>query len=152
VNLTVSAADPHLNRLAEAEARCEEGLEAAVVAGSGPFEVMLLTRLASIKRLRSDYAGACGLYERALQVLDALAAENAADASRPFERQVWRTHWRARIQRMQGVLELFQGHPQRALRELEASLEHFRDSEHWEELSQVSYGLGWAHGLRGDVE
>jgi tetratricopeptide (TPR) repeat protein len=143
VDLVAAAADPHLNRMAEAEARCEEGLEAAVVAGNRVFQVMLLARLASIKRLSSDYQAAGELYHRALEVLD-----DPSDSSS----EEWRGHWRARIQRMQGMLELFQGHPMRALEKLEPSLAHFQSGEHWEELSQVCYGLGWAHGLRGDQD
>lgn len=152
VNLAASAADPHLNRMAEAEARCEEGLEAVVVAGSRPFEVILLVQLASIKRLGSDYEAAGELYQRALRVLEGWATEDVVSGRPQPEREAWRTHWRARIQRMQGMLELFQGHPMRALEKLESSLEHFEPSEHWEELSQVCYALGWAHGLRGDVD
>jgi tetratricopeptide (TPR) repeat protein len=143
VDLVAAAADPHLNRMAEAEARCEEGLEAAVVAGNRPFQVMLLARLASIKRLSSDYQAAGELYDQALEVLDGLPAT---------AHEEWRAYWQARIQRMQGMLELFQGHPMRALEKLEPSLAHFQSGEHWEELSQVCYGLGWAHGLRGDQD
>jgi tetratricopeptide (TPR) repeat protein len=40
----------------------------------------------------------------------------------------------------------------RALEHLEESLAHFESGEHWEELSQVSYGLAWAHSLRGDLD
>jgi tetratricopeptide (TPR) repeat protein len=151
VHLAASAADPHVNRVAEAEARCEEGLQAATMARSRPFEVMLMARLASIRRLRSDYEAAGKLYERALEALDGWAAEDDRDASRPAN-EAWRDHWRARIQRMQGVLELFQGHPARALRKLETSRVHFERDGHLEELAQVCYGLGWAHGLRGDLE
>src|SRR5215469_17014486 len=98
---------------------------------------MLLARLASIKRLRSDYQTAGGLYRRALAVLQAWAAGDVASGLP--EREAWRAHWRARIQRMQGMLELHQGQPLRALEKLESSLEHFRSSGHWEELSQVCY-------------
>jgi len=110
VDLVAAAANPHLNRMAEAEARCEEGLEAAVVADNRPFQVMLLARLASIKRLSSDYQAAGELYHRALEVLGGLSA--------PIH-QEWQVHWRARIQRMQGMLELHQGQPLRALEKLE---------------------------------
>jgi tetratricopeptide (TPR) repeat protein len=151
VDLAASAADPHLNRMIAAEARCAEGLEAAVVAGSRPFEVMLLARLASIKRLSSDYEGAGELYQRALRVLEASDAEDAASDRPAPEQEEWRAHWRARILRMQGMLELFQGHPGRALEKLMPSLAHFQQGAQWEELSQVCYGLGWAYGLRGDL-
>ena len=53
---------------------------------------------------------------------------------------------------MQGILELHQGHPMRALEHLEESLAHFESGEHWEELSQVSHGLAWANSLRGDMD
>jgi tetratricopeptide (TPR) repeat protein len=61
-------------------------------------------------------------------------------------------HWTARIRRKQGWLELFEGHPGIALRELETSLEHFRRTRDRYELAQVCYGIGWAHSLRGNVE
>lgn len=151
-NLATAASDPHLNRVADAETRCEEGMEAAAVAGSKPFEVMLLTRLASVKRLRSDYETAGRLYERALAVIGAWEREDGTTDPGLDARRAWRVHWTARIQRMQGVLELFKGHPANALRKLEPSLKHFKRGGHRDELSQVCYGLGWAHGLRGDVE
>ena len=152
VDLAAAAADPHLNRMAEAEATCEEGLAAARVAGSRPFEIMLLARLASIKRLSSDYEAADDLYQQALDVLQTSADEELTGGRPQPERDRWRAHWQARIQRMQGTLELHQGHPMRALDKLQASLEHFQGGEDWEELSQVCYELGWAHGLRGDIE
>jgi tetratricopeptide (TPR) repeat protein len=149
VDLASSSADPHLNRLPEAEARCEEGMDAAVVAGSRPFQVMLLARLASIRRLRSDYESAEMLYERALSVIGEWERE---DGSREPAAERWRAHWRACLQRMLGTVELCKGRPGEALRKLEPSLEYFGRTEQWGELSQVCYGLGRAHGLRGDAE
>jgi len=152
VNLAAASAHPHLNQVAEAEARCVEGIEAVEMAGSKPFEVMLLTRLASIKRLRSDYEAAGRLYDQALAVVHEWGRDdNGTDPRLPMQRG-WRAHWTARIQRMQGVLELFKGLPLRALEKLEPSLEHFKRGDHWDELAQVCYGLGWANGLRGDLE
>jgi len=152
VDLAAAAADSHLNRMAEAKAGCEEGLEAAVVAGSRAFEVVLLAQLASIERLGSDYEAAAGHYQRALEVLQAWAGEDLESGHPQPEHDAWRDHWRARIRRMQGILELHQGHPMRALEHLEESLAHFESGEHWEELSQVSYGLAWANSLRGDLD
>jgi tetratricopeptide (TPR) repeat protein len=149
VNLASSSADPHVNRVLEAESRCEEGMDAAVVAGSRPFQVMLLTRLASIRRLRSDYESAEELYERALSVIEEWERE---DDPREPAAERWRAHWRAHLLRMQGTVELCKGRPGEALRKLEPSLAYFDRTERWDELSQVCYGLGWAHGLRGDAE
>ncbi len=152
VNLAAAAASPHLNRLAEAEQQCQEGLEAVTTSGSRPFQVMLLARLASIRRLRSDYEGAGHLYERALGVIDDWRRDDGAPARQRRDNEAWRVHWTARVRRMQGTLELFKGQPADALGRLETSLEHFKSSRHRDELAQVCYGLGWAHGLRGDVE
>jgi tetratricopeptide (TPR) repeat protein len=86
-----------------------------------------------------------------LEVLKTWAVESVASGHHRPQEVNLRAHWRARIQRMQGTLELHHGRPVRALQRLGASLKHFEASEHWEELSQVCYALGWAHGLLGDV-
>jgi tetratricopeptide (TPR) repeat protein len=147
VSQATATARAHLNRLPEAEARCHEGLAAARASGSMPFQVMLLTRLGSIQRLRSNYEGAEKRYEEALAILESWASSGDDATGR-----AWRAHWTARIQRMQGWLELFLGHPRRALEKLEASLSHFKRVRHRYELAQVCYGMGWANTLRGNVE
>lgn len=151
VNLAAATAQEHLNQLSAAEARCREGLAAAVASGSRPFQVMLLSRLGSIERQRSDYEQAEQHYERALQVLDEWYAGDVAGTDRRTARD-WHAHWTARIQRMQGWLELSKGRPAEALRKLEPSLEHFKRVKHRYELAQVCYGLGWACSLRGEIE
>lgn len=152
VNLAAAAAEPHLNRLVEAEAKCVEGIQAAEIGRSRPFEIMLLTRHASIKRLRSDYGEAARLYDRALSTIDAWTGEDSRDSPGYTNRQAWRAHWTARIQRIYGVLELFKGNPTEAMHRLKPSLEHFKNGDHLDELAQVYYGLGWANGLLGHLE
>jgi tetratricopeptide (TPR) repeat protein len=151
VNQADATAREHLNLLPQAQSRCERGLAAAVSSGSQPFQVMLNVRLGSIKRLRSRYGEAGEHYERALEVLARWGAAGGPGAERRTN-EAWREHWTARIQRMQGWLELFKGRPAEALRRLEPSLEHFKRVQHDYELAQVCYGLGWAYSLRGDVE
>jgi tetratricopeptide (TPR) repeat protein len=151
MNLAAATACEHLNKLSEAEARCRDGLAAAVASGSRPFQVMLLSRLGSIERHRSNYEEAGRHYERALEVLDEWHAGEMAGTDRRMGRD-WHAHWTARIQRMQGWLEMHKGRPAEALRKLEPSLEHFKRVMHRYELAQVCYGLGWAHALRGDLE
>jgi tetratricopeptide (TPR) repeat protein len=140
------------NQLAEAEAKCVEGLVWAEDVATDRFRVMLLSRLASIKRLQSDYEQADQRYAEALAVLDAWARDDTvADADRDG-RHAWRQHWRARIQRMQGLVELFKGRPVEALEKLRPSFDHFAGPRHHDELSQVLYALGWAYSLLGEFE
>ena len=142
----------YLNRLAEAESKCVEGLVWAEDVATDRFRVMLLSRLASIKRLQSDYEQADRKYSEALAALDAWERDDAGAGADRDARQTWRAHWRARIQRMQGLVELFKGRPVEALERLQPSFEHFVRTQHHDELSQVLYARGWAHGLQGDFE
>jgi tetratricopeptide (TPR) repeat protein len=142
----------YLNRLSEAEAKCTEGLVWADDAASERFRVMLLSRLASIKRLQSDYEEADCRHEEALGVLDAWQEADAGGEPELSARQAFRDHWRARIQRMQGLVELFKGRPVEAVERLRPALEHFTGGTHHDELAQALCALGWASSLRGEFE
>ncbi|HEX4621360.1 MAG TPA: hypothetical protein VH208_07320 [Myxococcaceae bacterium] len=130
------------NRLGEAETKCREGLVWADDVGADRCRIKLLSRLGSIKRLQSEYEEAEQWYLEALAALDAWAQGDAA----------WREYWRARVQRMQGLVELFKGSPYEALDKLRPSFDHFARSQHHDELAQVLYALGWASSLLGDFE
>ncbi len=142
----------YTNRLAEAEQKCLEGLVWAEDVETERFRVMLLSRLGSIKRLQSDYDQAERRYDEALTVLDAWERDDTYLERSGAARATWRVHWRARIQRMQGLVELFKGRPAEALDKLRPSFEHFRHSQHDDELSQVLYATGWACSLLGEFE
>jgi tetratricopeptide (TPR) repeat protein len=142
----------YLNRLGEAEAKCVEGLVWAEDVATDRFRVMLLSRLGSIKRLQSDYEEADRKFAEALAVIDQWERDDSdADADRDA-RQAWRDHWRARIQRMRGLVELYKGRPVEAIDRIKPSFDHFRRSQHHDELAEVLYGLGWANSLLGEFE
>lgn len=140
------------NRLAEAESKCVEGLVWANDVAAERFRAMLLTRLGSIKRVQSDYEEADTRYAEALAVLDEWEREDAATDADRDARHAWRGYWRARVQRMRGLVELFKGRPVEALEKIRPSFEHFKRSQRHDELSQVLYAHGWACSLRGEFE
>jgi tetratricopeptide (TPR) repeat protein len=140
------------NRLAEAESKCVEGLVWATDVAAERFRAMLLTRLGSIKRVQSDYEEADGRYVEALAVLDDWERDDVGSDADHDARHAWRGYWRARVQRMRGLVELFKGRPQEALARIGPSFEHFKRSQHHDELAQVRYAQGWACGLRGEFE
>lgn len=140
------------NRLTEAEQKCVEGLVWAEDVAAERFQIMLLSRLGSIKRLQSDYDLADRTYAEALAVLDAWERDDTVADAGSDVRSTWREHWRARIQRMQGLVELFKGNPAEALDKLRPSFEHFARSPHHDEMSQVLYAHGWACSMRGEFE
>jgi tetratricopeptide (TPR) repeat protein len=152
VDLAAATARERLNLIGPARVAAEEGLQAANAAASQPHQVLLLIRLASIEQVRSNYDEAARRYDHALVIFDEwLGADSNAGLRRAVSRD-WHAHWKARLHRMRGWLELSMGQPDHALRWLDLSLQHFRQTGHGYELSQVSYGRAWAYALRGDVE
>jgi tetratricopeptide (TPR) repeat protein len=124
---------------------------AASSTGDQRLAAELYTAAGTALQYMGDLSAAGAWFERASEVLKTLAVEDVASGRPRPQEETLRAYWRARIQRMQGTLELHLGHPVQALQRLQASLKYFETSEHWEELSQVCYELGWAHSLLGDV-
>ncbi len=119
------------------------------------FQVMLLARMASIQRHRSQFEEAIGRYEEALQVLDDWeVSERTIDVGRGswHDRQDWRAHWLARIGRKRANVLLLMGQPREAERVLRPVIEHFRHGGHAYELAQTLFSLGWAKNSLGDLD
>jgi hypothetical protein len=152
VDLAAATARERLNLIGPARSAAREGLQAAIACESEQQQVLLHTRLGSIDQLCSDYESAGRHYEAALAVLDDWVLAEANGGPRRVATREWCAHWKARLQRMLGWLELSMGRPDEALEWLERSVPQFRQSAHAYELSQVCYGKAWAHAMRGNVE